>query len=217
MSDYSKITNFTAKDSLTSGDPDKIVRGQLFQDEFDAISTAVNSKVELGDIQDPVIPPPPVIVIFDSPKVSRSMNSSTYTTLEPQFFTVPITPNSTNSRVKLTFQLEVFCNGRRLNNNTSGFSIDYRVVGRNKQTGQTATIITDYNIETSLRVGTGYFARATTTLPHTIECVTSGSLRVLLGDSTSGYEFEIQYKNNGPLPDNQVTPDSLVIAEEIPL
>ena len=44
MSAYTKTTNFTAKDSLTSGNPSKIVKGSEIDAEFTAIETAVNSK-----------------------------------------------------------------------------------------------------------------------------------------------------------------------------
>ena len=44
MSSYTKTTNFTAKDSLSSGNPAKIVRGSEIDTEFSNIATAVNSK-----------------------------------------------------------------------------------------------------------------------------------------------------------------------------
>ena len=40
MSNYSKTTDFEAKDSLPTGDSGKIIRGAEFETEFDAISTA---------------------------------------------------------------------------------------------------------------------------------------------------------------------------------
>ena len=46
MSNYTKTTNFTAKDSLASGDPSKIVRGSEIDTEFTNIATAVNSKTD---------------------------------------------------------------------------------------------------------------------------------------------------------------------------
>ena len=44
MAQYTKATNFAAKDALLSGDADKIIKGTEFDDEFNAIQTAVNSK-----------------------------------------------------------------------------------------------------------------------------------------------------------------------------
>ena len=44
MSNYTKTTNFTAKDSLISGNPAKIVKGSEIDSEYTAIETAVNSK-----------------------------------------------------------------------------------------------------------------------------------------------------------------------------
>lgn len=44
MSNYVKATDFSAKDSLLTGDPLKIVSGTEIDDEFNAIQTAVNTK-----------------------------------------------------------------------------------------------------------------------------------------------------------------------------
>jgi hypothetical protein len=44
MSDYTKTTNFTAKDSLLTGDPNKLIKGSLFDIEFDALSVAIATK-----------------------------------------------------------------------------------------------------------------------------------------------------------------------------
>ena len=44
MSNYTKTTNFAAKDSLPSGDAGKIIRGTEFNTEFDDIATAIATK-----------------------------------------------------------------------------------------------------------------------------------------------------------------------------
>ena len=44
MTTYTKATNFTSKDSLSTGNPSKIVRGSEIDTELTAIQTAVNSK-----------------------------------------------------------------------------------------------------------------------------------------------------------------------------
>lgn len=44
MSNYTKTTNFTDKDTLPTGNPAKVVRGTEFDVEFNNIQTAVNSK-----------------------------------------------------------------------------------------------------------------------------------------------------------------------------
>jgi hypothetical protein len=46
MSNYTKTTDFEAKDSLPSGDNDKIIKGAEFETEFDAISTAIATKAD---------------------------------------------------------------------------------------------------------------------------------------------------------------------------
>ena len=44
MSNYTKTTNFTAKDTLPTGNAAKIIKGTDFDIEFDALVTAVASK-----------------------------------------------------------------------------------------------------------------------------------------------------------------------------
>jgi hypothetical protein len=44
MSNYTKATDFAQKDGLPTNDPNKVIKGAEFEDEFDLIATAVNSK-----------------------------------------------------------------------------------------------------------------------------------------------------------------------------
>jgi hypothetical protein len=46
MSNYTKATDFAAKDALVSGNPAKLVKGTELGTEFDAIQAAVNSKAD---------------------------------------------------------------------------------------------------------------------------------------------------------------------------
>jgi hypothetical protein len=48
MSNYTKSTNFASKDSLSAGDPLKIVKGTEINTEFDNIATAVATKADLA-------------------------------------------------------------------------------------------------------------------------------------------------------------------------
>ena len=48
MSNYSKTTDFAAKDALSTGNANKIVKGTEIDDEFSAIQTAVNTKADLS-------------------------------------------------------------------------------------------------------------------------------------------------------------------------
>jgi len=49
MSNYTKTTNFAAKDALASGNANKIVRGTEIDTEYTNIATAVNSKSNTAD------------------------------------------------------------------------------------------------------------------------------------------------------------------------
>lgn len=47
MSNYTKLTNFAAKDALVSGNPAKVIKGVEVGAEFDAIQVAVATKSNL--------------------------------------------------------------------------------------------------------------------------------------------------------------------------
>ena len=47
--DYTKSTNFAAKDALASGNANKVVRGTEIDTEFNNIATAIASKLD-GDL-----------------------------------------------------------------------------------------------------------------------------------------------------------------------
>lgn len=48
MSNYTKTTNFTAKDSLPTGSAQKIVRGSEHDTEYNAIAVAIATKADLA-------------------------------------------------------------------------------------------------------------------------------------------------------------------------
>ena len=48
MSNYSKVTDFAAKDALSTGNPSKIVKGVEIDDELTAIASAVSSKADIA-------------------------------------------------------------------------------------------------------------------------------------------------------------------------
>jgi hypothetical protein len=48
MSDYSKATNFTTKDTLPTGNSNKIVKGTELDTEFIAIASAISSKADVS-------------------------------------------------------------------------------------------------------------------------------------------------------------------------
>jgi hypothetical protein len=50
MSDYAQITDFSAKDALVSGDPEKLILGSDVDDELAAISVAIATKYDSNDL-----------------------------------------------------------------------------------------------------------------------------------------------------------------------
>lgn len=52
MTDYSKATNFAAKDALLTGNPSKTILGTEINTEYDAIAVAVATKYDSTDLAD---------------------------------------------------------------------------------------------------------------------------------------------------------------------
>jgi len=51
MANYIKLTDFSTKDGLASGDPQKVIKGTEINDEFNDIQTAINSKANVNTPQ----------------------------------------------------------------------------------------------------------------------------------------------------------------------
>ena len=71
MTNYVKETDFTAKDTLPSGNAAKIIRGSEIDDEFDAIEASSATKADLAD---PTFTGTVVIPILDG----AAINGGTY-------------------------------------------------------------------------------------------------------------------------------------------
>ena len=52
MTDYTKTTDFAIKDTLTSGDTNKVIKGAEFDVEFNNIATAIATKVDQTNTKD---------------------------------------------------------------------------------------------------------------------------------------------------------------------
>ena len=77
MSNYSKTTDFAAKDALTTGNANKIVKGTEIDDEFSAIQTAVNSK---ADTNSPALTGSPTAPTASSATDNTQLATTAYVT-----------------------------------------------------------------------------------------------------------------------------------------
>lgn len=77
MSNYSKTTDFAAKDALTTGNASKIVKGTEIDDEFSAIQTAVNTK---ADVNSPTLTGVPAAPTASAATNSTQLSTTAYVT-----------------------------------------------------------------------------------------------------------------------------------------
>ena len=93
MSSYSKSTNFTTKDGLTSGDPGKLIKGSEVDAELIAVEAAVNSKADLDG--------PALTGVPSTPTASAGTNS---TQIASTAFVTTAVTNATSSLGTLSTQ-----------------------------------------------------------------------------------------------------------------
>lgn len=141
MSNYTKATNFATKDTLSTGNPSKIVKGTEIDTEFNAISSAIASKADTASPTFTGTPAAPTATTGSNttqlantayvkqeidaiPTTGRviqtvasvftgsySVNSSTFSATG---HTATITPTSTSSKI-----IAMVIGGDNFNNNTN--------------------------------------------------------------------------------------------------
>lgn len=141
MSNYTKATNFATKDTLSTGNPSKIVKGTEIDTEFNAISSAIASKADLASPTFTGTPAAPtattgsnttqlantayvkqeIDTINTSGRIIQTVTStftSAYSVNSSSFsatgHTATITPTSTSSKI-----LVMVIGGDNFNNNTN--------------------------------------------------------------------------------------------------
>ena len=93
MSSYSKSTNFTTKDGLSTGDPGKLIKGSEVDAELIAVESAINSKADLDS--------PTLTGIPSTPPASAGTNS---TQIASTAFVTTAVTNATGSLGTLSTQ-----------------------------------------------------------------------------------------------------------------
>jgi len=136
MSNYNKATNFAAKDTLLTGNPAKAVKGTEIDNEFNAIASAISSKVEASDISTAIAAIPSV-----SGRIVQVVESVTSTgiesfsdTLVATGHTATITPTATTSKILILTSFGFAQTNFYANNAANAFWTIYRG-GTNLGTG----------------------------------------------------------------------------------
>lgn len=91
MSDYNKITNFTIKDSLPSGNTNKIIKGTELDNEFNAIQSAVSSK---ADANSPAFSGTPTAPTASTGTNTTQIATTAFVTTSPAFSGTPTAPTA---------------------------------------------------------------------------------------------------------------------------
>ena len=167
MSNYSKATNFAAKDSLASGNAAKIIKGTEIDNEFNAIAGAITSKVEASDISAALTGITGRIVQMVA--VSGGTGSTTSGSFTATGATATITPTSASSKVLVIVSgmfwqtngyggnayLTIYRNGSNVNG-SSPMSMASVPTGNNSFYGSTAISFLDSPASTSSVTYTPY-------------------------------------------------------------
>jgi len=118
MSDYNKSTNFATKDSLSTGNPAKAVKGTEIDNEFNAIASAISSKAEQADI-DTAIAAAGGGKIVQTVVGTAGASYTTSTSYTATALTATITPTASTSKIlilahALVWQTNAYASGNGL-------------------------------------------------------------------------------------------------------
>ena len=102
MSNYTKATDFAAKDSLPSGNAAKVVKGTEIDDEFAAIQTAIATKADTSsiDYKNRIVSYNHVVKASDT-----TVSNSTFTDLSMD---VTLTPDSASNKILIIANVKTY-------------------------------------------------------------------------------------------------------------
>lgn len=204
MTNYTKSTNFATKDTLTSGDPLKIVKGTEINTEFDNIQTAVNSK---ADTASPTFTTPSLGVAtatsINKVTITAPATSSTLTVVDGSTlatsgaYSLTLTSTAaTNVTLPTTGTLatlagsEAFTNKTLTNPTVTNYLESVVVIG-NSSTSQTLAL-TNGTVQTVTMTGNCTFTMPTATAGKSFVLIVSSGAGGFTGTFTS-----VKWPNNG--------------------
>ena len=124
MSNYTKATDFAAKDSLPTGNAAKVVKGTEIDDEFAAIQTAIATKLdtttfntELAELKDGNV----LQVVYGN---AESDQTTTNSTSYVDSATASITPSSSSNKILVLCNQYSVVSDNGANQGQTSFYID---------------------------------------------------------------------------------------------
>lgn len=156
MTDYVKSTTFTSKDSLSTGNPLKIVKGAEFDVEFNAIATAVASKADTNSPTFTGVPSAPTAAAgTNTGQLATTAFVSAASTLIGPSGEIKMWPTGTAPAGYL------LCNGQAVSRST--YSALFTVLGTTYGAGDGSTTfnLPDFNNRMPVGAGALYAAGAT--------------------------------------------------------
>lgn len=195
MADYTPLVDYAVKDSLAASDPNRLIRGEELQRDFDAIESAVNSKLDIDFVLPEIEADIPrffaATKLADSNDVTFNTQNSTKT---PAGWVFTFQPLRDTSKVLVKYQVVIDVNTTETNG-VIQHDYEFQTRIRNLQTG----------IETDLGSPSEHKSRYTIrennqTITITQEYETglsllatsNTSLQNLIGSSSLGYEVSLQ-------------------------
>jgi hypothetical protein len=121
MSDYTKATDFAAKDSLPSGNAAKVVKGTEIDDEFAAIQTAVATKLDISTFNTFKSGGTVLQVVYGN---AASDQTTTNSTAYVDSATASITPSSSSSKILVLCNQYSIISDNGANQGQTSFYID---------------------------------------------------------------------------------------------
>jgi hypothetical protein len=121
MSDYTKATDFAAKDALPTGNAAKIVKGTEIDDEFAAIQTAITTKLDTSTFNTFKSGGTVLQVVYGN---AASDQTTTNSTSYVDSATASITPSSSSNKILVLCNQYSIVSDNGANQGQTSFYID---------------------------------------------------------------------------------------------
>jgi hypothetical protein len=211
MSNYTKTTNFLAKDSLPEEDSGKIIKGSEFDTEFNALQVAINTKADLAS---PALTGVPTAPTASSGTNTTQLATTSFVTTALQALhpigSIYSSTSSTNPGTLFGFGTWVaYGAGRVLIGNGGGFTAG------NTGGSADAIVVSHTHTATSTVTDPGHFHSVTATGPVNSYGPNSGGARYdsggVTGNKTTGITVATTNSTEGASGTNANLPPYVVV------
>lgn len=214
MSEYTP-SNFAIKDTLATTDPARLIKGAEIQNEFDAIKTSVDSKVDTGFVPTPDPADVPVYVAANLSITGGAASINVGEFQNDNAFAISFTPKRKTSRLLVKYNIGL----DTLLSETTGnpeYNLFFQCRLRNLETLTEFDFGDDLLFSNEERISNeSDLSSISEEIFYTMLFTDPDGITTIAGDSDSGYEIRLEISQQGGTFTQGIDSNGIVTVQEI--